>query len=96
MLDITASSILGGPHVLTERFNLRHKRKIATLTWNNLFSGNVFDMNFVVANAEMCVDMICGAFYEQTLSHNWKSLLSHLYSFETVHEAIIKIHLKHL
>ena len=47
-------------------------------------------MNFVVANAEMCVDMICGAFYEQTLSHNWKSLLSHLYSVEMDHEATKK------
>ena len=77
MLDITASSILGGPHVLTEiesiwvtneRLRNRH----------NLFCGNMFDM-------------ICGTFYEQTLFPQLaKFLVTFILCYGMAHEAIQK------
>ena len=79
MLDITASSILGGPHVLTEIDSIWVTNERLRNCGLNLFCGNMFDM-------------ICGTFYEQTLFPQLaKFLVTFILCYGMAHEAIQKI-----
>ena len=78
MLDITASSILGGPHVLTEMDSIWVTNERLRNCGQNLFCGNMFDM-------------ICGTFYEQTLFPQLaKFLVTFILCYGMAHEAIQK------